>query len=91
MTKVYLISTPEQLKAAAPSVKWGTELRKMLDFAATWSDFLHKQPHEPFPFKVTLELGRQAIIFREKDGSQSPIATLILNGAREYAKGLMKV
>lgn len=86
--KAYLISTPEQLKAAAECVKWSNDKRKVLDFATVWSATIRKQPDKPFPFKVTLELGRQAILFREKNGAKTPLGTMLLTGAREFAKGL---
>lgn len=90
MTKVYLISTPEQLKTAAESVKWATDKRKVLDFATVWSATVRQQPDKPFPIKVTLELGRQAILFREKRGTKTPLGTMILKGAREFAKELVE-
>lgn len=90
MTKVFLISSPEQLKAAVESVKWSNDKRKVQDFATVWSATIRKQPDKPFPFKVTLELGRQAIIFREKDGVKTPLGTMLLTGAREFLKGLVE-
>ena len=88
--KVYSITNPEQLEQALENVKWQNDEMKVRALVALWRGAAWKNPEKPFPVKVTLELGRQAFLFREKDGEKLPLATMYVNGAREYAKGLVE-
>lgn len=88
--KVYSVSSPDQLEQALENVKWQNDVLKVRTLVALWRSTIQKNPEKPFPIKVTLELGRQAFLFREKDGEKLPLATMYVNGAREYAKGLVE-
>ena len=86
--KVYSITSPDQLEQALENVKWQNDVLRVRALVTLWRSAIQKNPEKPFPIKVTLELGRQAFLFREKDSVKAPLATMYVNGAREYAKGL---
>ena len=83
--KVYSITTPEQLERAADVTKWDSHRRKVIDYIACWKLQIEKQPNNPLP-PVTLELGRQAQLFRHDGGKKQLLATMIVIGARQFVE-----
>ena len=84
--KIYTLSTPEQLKAAAGMAKRPNDARRMRDVATVWSSAIRRKPDARIPFRITLELGRSAIVFKENDREKAPLGNLYVIGARELAK-----
>ena len=84
--KIYTLSTPEQLKAAAGMAKRPNDARRMRDVATVWSSAIRRKPDARIPFRITLELGRSAIVFKENDREKAPLGNLYVIGAREFAK-----
>ena len=78
--KVYSISSPEKLSAAADIIKWPSEKRKVSEFIANWDG----------PQDVTLELGRNArIYYIGPDGRKAQLASLLVIPARHYAEEVL--
>lgn len=82
--KVYTLSTPEQLKAAAEIAKWQNDRLKMQAVATVWSSSIRQNPEANIPFRVTIELGRSAIVFKESDKEKTPLGNLYVVGARQF-------
>ena len=80
--KVYQITTPEQLERAAEVAKWQSHRVKVMNYLAYWKRRLEQDPADPLP-PVTLELGRQAQLFRH-DGKKQLLATMYVTGARQF-------
>ncbi len=81
--KVYTITTHEQLERAADITKWSSHKANVTEYIAMWKKRLITDPGNPLP-PVTLELGRQAQLFRHDGGKKRLLATLNLNGARQF-------
>ena len=82
--KTYTIETPDVLERAAGITKWQGHKVKVLNHVA----LMHRLEKNPDPMSasvpVTLELGRQAQLFRHDGGKKRLLATLNLNGARQF-------
>lgn len=89
--KAYSISSPEQLRTAADIAKWQNDMRRMRDVATVWSSAIRQNPDARIPFKITLELGRSAIVFKENGREKIPLGNLYVAGAREFAKELSEI
>lgn len=83
--KVYTLTHPDQLKVLAGSARSQEEAAHMRSFAVVWSAQRRKGP-EKSPIRVTLELGRQAMLYREVNGTRRPLGTVKLSAARAFAK-----
>lgn len=78
--KLYSITSPEQLTKAAALVKWDRDRRNVEDHVRAWQKGFG-------PKRMTLELGRSAIIhYIAEDGKKTQLATLYVNPAREFAR-----
>lgn len=80
--KVYLITTPEQLERAADVAKWQSHRLKVMEYVAMWKKRQISDPDNLLP-PVTLELGRQAQLFRHDNGKKL-LATMYVTGARQF-------
>lgn len=87
--KVYEIPTPDVLERAAEVCKWASHRKTVLDYVARWYKSLNAG--SPLP-PVTLELGRQAQLFRNDEGKRL-LATMYVIGARQFVQdeGLVEV
>ena len=74
--KAYSISSPEQLRTAADMAKWQNDMRRMRDVATVWRIAIRKNPDARNPFKITQELGRNAIVFKETVREKTDIENL---------------
>lgn len=82
--KVYSITSHEKLEKAADLVKWQSDRIKVMNYIAMWKRRKIADPDNLLP-PVTLELGRQARLFRH-DGGKKMLATLYVKGARDFAQ-----
>lgn len=82
--KVYSITTPEQLERAADVAKWDSHRKKVMEYIAMWKKRQISDPDNLLP-PVTLELGRQAQLFRH-DGGKKLLATMYVTGARQFVE-----
>ena len=83
--KVYSITTPEVLERAADVAKWDSHRKKILRYTACWKLQLRDMPDDPIP-PVTLELGRQAALFRHDLDKKTLLATMYVKGARQFVE-----
>lgn len=81
--KVYSITTPERLERAADVVKWQSHKVKVMNYIAYWKRQQIADPDNLLP-PVTLELGRQAQLFRHDGGKKQLLATMYVTGARQF-------
>ncbi len=82
--KVYSITTPEVLERAADVTKWDSHRKKVMEYIAMWKKRQISDPDNLLP-PVTLELGRQAQLFRH-DGGKKLLATMYVTGARQFVE-----
>ena len=82
--KVYSITTPEVLERAADVTKWDSHRKKVMEYIAMWKKRQISDPDNMLP-PVTLELGRQAQLFRH-DGGKKLLATMYVTGARQFVE-----
>ena len=82
--KVYSISSPEKLRDISGAIKWDKDRKKVMELAATWE----RESWDGQQEIITLEVGRNAHIFRMVDGKKKLIATMYVVAAREIAKEL---
>ena len=82
--KVYSITTPDVLERAADVTKWQSHRTQVMNYIAHWKRRIEKDPDNPLP-PVTLELGRQAQLFRHDDGKKL-LATMYVIGARQFVE-----
>lgn len=82
--KVYSISSPEKLRDIAGAIKWDRDRKKVMELAETWE----RESWDGQQEIVTLEVGRNAHIFRMVDGKKKLIATMYVAAARDIAKEL---
>lgn len=80
--KTYAITTPERLERAADIVKWQSDRTRVLNHVAYWKRRQIMDPDNLLP-PVTLELGRQAQLFRHDNGKKL-LATMYVTGARQF-------
>ena len=80
--KVYSIKSPDVLERAADVAKWQSHRIQIMNYLAYWKRRLEQDPADPLP-PVTLELGRQAQLFRH-DGKKQLLATMYVTGARQF-------
>ena len=80
--KVYSITSPDVLERAADVTKWQSHRVQVMNYLAYWKRRLNADPENPLP-PVTLELGRQAQLFRH-DGGKKLLATMYVTGARQF-------
>lgn len=85
--KIYTLAHPDQLKALAGSAKSPDEAAHIRNFAVVWSAQRRKAP-ERESIAVTLELGRQATLYREVNGVRRPLGAVKLTDARAFTKEL---
>ena len=83
--KVYSITTPEVLERAADVTKWDSHRKKVMEYIAMWKKRQISDPDNLLP-PVTLELGRQAQLFRHDGGKKQLLATMIVIGARQFVE-----
>ena len=83
--KVYSITSPDQLERAADVSKWQSHRIKIMNYLAHWKRRLDADPNNPLP-PVTLELGRQAQLFRHDGGKKQLLATMYVTGARQFVE-----
>ena len=83
--KVYSITTPERLERAADVVKWQSHHLKVMEYIAMWKKRKIADPDNLLP-PVTLELGRQAQLFRHDGGKKQLLATMYVIGARHFVE-----
>ena len=81
--KVYSITTPETLERSADVTKWASNKAKVLNYTACWKEQLRADPDNQLP-PVTLEIGRQAQLFRNDLGKKTLLATMYVKGARQF-------
>lgn len=81
--KVYSITTPDQLERAADIAKWQSHRAKVMEYIAMWKKRQISDPDNLLP-PVTLELGRQAQLFRHDGGKKQLLATMYVTGARQF-------
>ena len=82
--KIYSIPTPDKLRQIAESIKWDRDYRTVMSFANRWD----KSSKD---IKVTLEVGKSAMIYREEKGVKTPMATIYTAAARDIVKELTEV
>lgn len=82
--KVYQITTPDVLERAADVTKWPSHREKVMKYIEHWKRQRITDPDNPLP-PVTLELGRQAQLFRH-DGGKKLLGTMIVIGARQFVE-----
>ena len=82
--KVYSITTTEVLERAADVTKWDSHRKKVMEYIAMWKKRQISDPDNLLP-PVTLELGRQAQLFRH-DGGKKLLATMYVTGARQFVE-----
>jgi len=83
--KVYSIKSPDVLERAADVTKWQSHRIQVMNYLAYWKRRLEQDPADPLP-PVTLELGRQAQLFRHDGGKKQLLATMIVIGARQFVE-----
>ena len=82
--KVYSIKSPDVLERAADVTKWQSHRIQVMNYLAHWKRRLEQDPADPLP-PVTLELGRQAQLFRH-DGKKQLLATMYVICARQFVE-----
>lgn len=82
--KVYSIPTPDKLRQVAEAIKWDKDYRSTMSFANSWD-------RSGKDIKVTLEVGKSAIIYREEDGERTPMATVYTSAAKDIVKELTEI
>lgn len=82
--KVYSIASPDVLERAADVTKWQSHRIQVMNYLSYWKRRLEQDPADPIP-PVTLELGRQAQLFRH-DGKKQLLATMYVIGARQFVE-----
>lgn len=87
--KVYSISSIETLERAADIAKWQNHRAKLMNYIDYCKRRLITDPDNPIP-PVTLELGRQAQLFRHDGERKQLLATLYVKGARDFAREELK-
>lgn len=88
--KAYSISSPEQLRTAADMAKWQNDMRRMRDVATVWSSAIRQNPDARIPFKITLELGRSAIVFKENGREKTLLAICMLRVPANLQRSFQK-
>ena len=82
--KVYSIKSPDMLVRAANIVKWQSDVIKVMNLVALWKRRT-QDPDTEFP-PVTLEIGRQAQLFRHDGGKKQLLATMYVKGAHQFVE-----
>lgn len=82
--KVYSIPSPDVLERAADVAKWEKQRVQILNHVALWRRRIKSDADCDFP-PVTLELGRQAQLFRHDNGKKL-LGTMYVTGARQFAE-----
>ena len=83
--KVYSITTPERLERASDVVKWQSDRTKVLNHVAYWKRRQIMDPDNLLQ-PVTLEIGRQAQLFRHDGGKKQLLATMYVKGAHQFVE-----
>ena len=81
--KVYSISSPDGVARAADVAKWQNQRMQILNYVALWRRHIKAADCE-FPH-VTLELGRQAQLFRHDNGKKL-LGTMYVTGAHQFVE-----
>ena len=80
--KVYSIPSPEKLRETNDMIKWDRDRKEAWRFADEWA----KNPESA---RVTLELGRNAHLYRHyPNGKRQLLATMYVAAARDFVKEL---
>lgn len=87
--KRFVIENPDQLKAAALLMKNKKDVQSAHNVAVVWS--ASERQGKKVPFKVYIDLGRNAALHRTLNGSSIPMGEMILNAARGFVKELKEV
>lgn len=83
--KVYQIPSPDALERASDVAKWEKQRIQILNHVALWRRRIKSDEDCSFP-PVTLELGRQAQLFRLDDGGKKLMGTMYVTGARQFVE-----
>lgn len=87
--KRFVIDSPDQMKAAALLMKRKSDVQRAHTFAVVWSASVRSG--KTVPFKVYIDLGRNATLHRTLDGVTIDMGEMLLTGVRSFVTDLKEV